>query len=74
MARDSEIVREFGKTLDLDYLTLGKIPIPIEEFVSYLSGIGVKATESAGAFQGRVGSILVVMLLKNLRRSLAQAA
>ena len=57
-------------TLDggIDYLQVGVIPIPNDDFVSYLSAIGIKATDSIGAFRANAGPVDVVLLLKNPRK------
>lgn len=67
MARDSRIVRELGATLGIDYLGEGKIPMPDETSLSHICGLGVKATNSFGAYNGAAGDITVMILLKNPR-------
>jgi hypothetical protein len=67
IARDSRKVRDLGARLGLSYTATGMIPVPGEEFVSYLCAIGVKATGSIGVFRGAAGPIEVVILLKNPR-------
>lgn len=68
LAKDSMLVRELGEQLGINYLQMGVIPIPNGDFVSYLSAIGIKATDSIGAFRGNVGPVDVVLLLKNPRK------
>jgi len=67
IARDSKTVKELGERLGLSYTAAGMIPVPAEEFVSYLCAIGLKATESLGVFRGTAGPIDVLILLKNPR-------
>jgi len=43
------------------------IPVPSEEFASYLCAIGVKATDSIGVFRGKAGPVDVMITLKNAR-------
>lgn len=68
LAKDSERVRTLGAELGIDYLQVGVIPVSGDAFVSYLSAIGIKATDSIGAFRGSAGPVDVVLLLKNLRK------
>lgn len=67
IARDSKTVKELGERLGLSYTATGMIPVPGDEFVSYLCAIGVKATGSLGVFRGAAGPIEVMILLKNPR-------
>jgi hypothetical protein len=67
MKKDSQKVKEVGKRLGIEYLLHGMIPIPGETFVSYLSAIGLKATNSIGVFRGPAGPIDALILLKNPR-------
>jgi len=67
IARDSKAVKELGERLGLSYTAAGMIPVPAEEFVSYLCAIGLKATGSFGLFRGTAGPIDVIILLKNPR-------
>jgi uncharacterized protein DUF6882 len=67
VARDSKLVRDVGHRLNIAYLQAGKIPAPTDQAVAYCSSIGVKATDSAGAFRGPSGSVDVVILIKNPR-------
>jgi len=67
IARDSKVVREVGERLGLSYLTAGTVPVPGDEFISYLCAIGLKATESIGVFRGPAGPIDVMILIKNPR-------
>ena len=68
LTEDSKLVRELGVQLGIDYLQVGVIPIPNDAFVSYLSAIGIKATDSIGVFRGNAGPVDVVLLLKNPRK------
>ena len=67
VARDSKVAKEVGARLGISYLLAGIVPVPSEEFVSYLSAIGVKATNSIGVFRGSAGPIDVMIALKNPR-------
>jgi hypothetical protein len=67
VASDSLIVRALGEKLEIDYLCEGKVPLPEEPFVSHLCGIGIKATDSFGVYNGSAGEIMVMILLKNPR-------
>jgi hypothetical protein len=67
VARDSREVKKLGERLGLSYATTGKIPVPGEEFISFLCAIGLKATGSLGIFRGTAGPIDVMILLKNPR-------
>ena len=67
MARDSRTLREFGERFNLRYLRLTGYPIPGEEFLAYLSAIGVKASDSLGIFEAETGAVVVFLLLKELR-------
>lgn len=73
-ARDSNVVREAGKHLDIWYLhELPATPMPGPEFVAYLCAIGMKASGSTGMFEARDGSIVYFVMLKNLRWTNATA-
>jgi len=67
MTRDSQLVQQLGERLGIAYLVTGKVPVPTEEFVSYLCAIGIKATDSIGVFRGKAGPIAVLITLKNAR-------
>lgn len=67
IARDSKAVKDLGERLGLTYVTTGTIPVPNEEFVSFLCAIGLKASNSVGVFRGSAGPIDVMILLKNPR-------
>ena len=67
MARDSQLVKQLGERLGIAYLVAGMIPVPSEEFASYLCAIGVKATDSIGVFRGKAGPVDVMITLKNAR-------
>ncbi len=69
VAQASQTVKELGKHLGISYLEHGRIPVDGDAFVSYLCAIGVKATDSDGAFLGSAGSINVHVLLANLRHA-----
>jgi hypothetical protein len=68
LTKDSQLVRQLGEQLGIDYLQVGVIPIPDDAFVSYLSAIGIKATDSIGVFRGNAGPVDVLLLLKNPRK------
>ena len=67
MARDSKFAKEVGERLGISYLQAPMVPVPGEEFASYLAAIGVKATESIGVYRGKAGPIDVFITLKNAR-------
>jgi hypothetical protein len=67
MARESKKVKETGERLGLSYTAAGMVPVPGQEFVSYLCAIGLKATGALGVFRGEAGPIEVMILLKNPR-------
>ncbi len=67
IARDSKLVKELGERLGINYLTTGTVPVPDEQFLSFLCAVGLKATGSVGVFRGSAGPIEVMILLKNLR-------
>jgi hypothetical protein len=67
-SRDSKIVQETGKQLDIWYLhELPMQPMPGPEFVAYFCAIGMKASGSTGMFEASEGSIVIFVMLKNLR-------
>jgi hypothetical protein len=67
-SRDSKIVRETGKRLGVWYLhELPGQPMPGPEFVAYFCAIGMKASDSPGMFEARDGSVVIFVMLKNLR-------
>jgi hypothetical protein len=68
VSRDSKSVKAAGDRFAVPYLQLGKIPVPGPEMVSYLCAIGLKASDSAGIYEGEAGPIKVMIMLKNLRR------
>jgi hypothetical protein len=67
MARDSEAVKALGQRLGIEYLQAGMIPVPGDDFLSYLCAIGIKATDSIGVYRGSAGHIEVFITLKNPR-------
>jgi hypothetical protein len=67
--RDSKLVKEVGEKLGLAYLIVGMVPLPGDLWVTYLSAVGVKATESVGVYVGTAGSLKVAITLKNPRWS-----
>jgi hypothetical protein len=68
ISRESRKVKEVGQRLGLSYTEAGMVPVPGEEFVSYLCAIGLKATGALGVFRGAAGPIEVIILLKNPRK------
>ena len=68
VSRDSKTVKAAGDRFGVAYMQLGKIPVPGPEMVSYLCAIGLKASASAGIYEGEAGPIKVMIMLKNLRR------
>lgn len=67
IARGSQKVKEVGEQLGLTYVAEGVVPVPNEDFVSFLCAIGLKATGSVGVFRGSAGPVDVMILLKNPR-------
>jgi hypothetical protein len=67
MARDSKAAKKVGERLGISYLVAPMVPVPNEEFASYLAAIGVKATDSLGVYRGKAGPIDVFITLKNAR-------
>lgn len=67
--RDSRLVKQLGERLGIEYLVAGMVPAPTELFASYLTAIGVKATDSIGAYRGKAGPVDVIIMLKNPRWS-----
>lgn len=67
IARDSNVVKNLGERFGINYLTTGTVPVPDEQFISFLCAVGLKATDSTGVFRGSAGPIEVMILLKNLR-------
>jgi hypothetical protein len=67
-SRDSKIVQAAGQRLGIWYVhEEWNLPMPGPEFVAYLCAIGMKASESVGRFEARDGSVVVFVMLKNLR-------
>lgn len=64
---DSRKVQEKGETLRLQYLQLGMVPLPSEEYLHFLCAIAVKITGAAGIFHGG-GEVSAVFTLHNLKR------
>lgn len=69
LTRDSRVVKEAGERFGLRYLLMGGgcFPIPGPEFVDYLCGIGVKATNSIGVMEAGAENFVGFILLKNPR-------
>jgi len=67
MARDSKVTKAVGERLGISYLQAAMVPVPNEDFASYLAAIGVKATDSIGVYRGKAGPIDVFITLKNAR-------
>ena len=67
MARDSKLAKQVGERLGISYLVAPMVPVPSEEFASYLASIGVKATASMGIYRGKAGPVDVFITLKNAR-------
>lgn len=67
-SRDSKVVQETGRRLGIWYVhELAEMPMEGPEFVAYLCAIGMKASESTGMFEARDGSVVIFVMLKNLR-------
>src|SRR5204863_6511 len=71
VARDSHSVKKLGDRLGIPYMQLGAFPLPGPEIVSYLCAIGLKATDSFGIYEGEAGPVVVMIMLKNPRKSAA---
>lgn len=65
--RDSKIVKQVGKRLNLRYTQFGMIPVPGEVYVSYICAIGLKASQALGVFRGSEGDVLPVVLVRSPR-------
>ncbi len=65
ITRDSQLVKEAGKTLKLSYTQAGMIPMPGEVYLSYICAIGLKASASLGVFRGSEGDVHPVIMVKN---------
>jgi hypothetical protein len=73
-SRDAKIVRDTGKRLGIWYLhELPMHPLPGPEFLAYLCAIGVKASGSAGMFEAPHDSLVIFIMLKNLRWTKGEA-
>jgi hypothetical protein len=67
-SRDSKAVQAAGERLGIWYVhELWDFPVPGPEYVAYLNAIGIKASESAGWYEVRDGSVVIFVMLKNLR-------
>lgn len=65
---DSKAVKAAGERLGIWYVhEIWDFPVPAPEYVAYLNAIGVKASESAGWYEVRDGSVVIFVMLKNLR-------
>ena len=75
LTRDSRVVKEVGERFGLRYLLMdgGCFPLPSVEFVAYLCGIGLKATDSIGVMEAEAGGIAGFIMLKNPRWTKALA-
>jgi hypothetical protein len=57
-SRDSKIVQEVGKRLDIWYVhELPEQPMPGPEFVAYFCAIGMKGSKSIGIFEAHDGRL-----------------
>jgi len=73
-SRDSKVVQTVGERLDVWYVhEIWDFPVPGPEYVAYLNAIGIKASESAGWYEVRDGSVVIFVMLKNLRWTTADA-
>jgi hypothetical protein len=73
-SRDSKVVQATGERLGIWYVhELGHFPVPGPEYVAYLNAIGLKASESAGWYEVSDGSVVIFVMLKNLRWIAAEA-
>ena len=65
--RDSQSVKDMGRRLGITYLQAGMIPVPNDQFLSYLCAIFLKITNSVGMFRGGGDEVQPIIALKNLR-------
>ena len=65
ITRGSKLVKRKGEELGISYLQAGMVPVPGEEFLSYLCAIGAKVTESAGIFRADGGGVDILIAVKN---------
>ncbi len=73
-SRDSKVVQEAGKRLDIWYVhEVPGMPLPGPEFVAYLCAIGMKASESTGMFEAHDGPVVIFLMLKNPRWTSGEA-
>ena len=73
-SRDSKVVQAAGVRLGIWYVhELWDFPVPGPEYVAYLNAIGIKASESAGWYEVRDGSVVIFVMLKNLRWTTGEA-
>lgn len=73
-SRDSKVVQAAGERLGIWYVhELWDFPVPGPEYVGYLNAIGIKASESAGWYEVRDGSVVIFVMLKNLRWTTGEA-
>jgi hypothetical protein len=73
-SRDSKVVQAAGERLGIWYVhEIWDFPVPGPEYVGYLNAIGIKASESAGWYEVRDGSVVIFVMVKNLRWTAAEA-
>jgi hypothetical protein len=65
--RDSQLVKEYGKSERIRYFTDGKVSIGNLEFGAYLTAVGVKLSKSDSAYIGDTGDLVVFIMLKNFQ-------
>jgi hypothetical protein len=67
-SHDSKAVKAAGERLGIWYVhEIWDFPVLGPEYVGYLNAIGVKASDSAGWYEVRDGSVVIFVMLKNLR-------
>ena len=67
ITRDSKLVKDVGKKLQISYTQVGMLPIPGEAFLSYICAIGLKGSDSLGMFRGHDDVVHPLIMIKNPR-------
>jgi hypothetical protein len=68
ITKDSLLIKNYGESEGIEYLTEGMILVPDIMVASYLAAIGEKLCNAQGSYPADAGSITVFIGLKNLRR------
>ncbi len=67
IVQDSLLARELGERHGIEFLTSGMLPAPNGPFPAFLGAVGVKASNSIGAYPADTGEVVAFLLLKNLK-------